>query len=425
MTQTSAGPRAIRTRCCVAGGGPAGMMLGYLLARAGVDVIVLEKHADFLRDFRGDTVHPSTLDVVAELGLLDAFLARPHQEYAQLAGLFNGIPVTIADFTHLRTRCRFLALMPQWHFLNFLAEHARGSAKFPLVMDAQVTGLLENDGTIAGVRATTPDGALEIRADLVVGADGRHSTVRECARLIVEDLGAPIDVLWMRLSKRADDPEAVLGRFAFGHVLVTLDRGDYFQCAYVIPKGALDALRQRGLPALRSDIAALAPFLRDRMDELHDWDDVKLLTVRVDRLRRWYRPGLLCIGDAAHAMSPIGGVGINLAIQDAVAAANLLAAPLRAGTLATRHLAAVERRRMLPVRVTQAAQIFAHERVFRRALGAAPEGARGARRLPLPVALLRRFPVLQRIPARLIGVGVRPEHVGTPELAGPGGFSRR
>ncbi len=417
----------MRVRCCIAGGGPAGMMLGFLLARAGVDVVVLEKHADFLRDFRGDTVHPSTLELIAELGLLDDFLARPHQELPRLQGVINGNQVTIADFAHLPTRCRFIALMPQWDFLSFLAEHGRRYPGFRVLMRAEVTDLIEEGGRIAGVRAATPDGPLEIRADLVVGADGRRSTVRARAGLAVRDFGAPIDVLWMRLSKRADDPDAALGRFAAGRLLVTIDRGDYWQCGLVIAKGGFDALRARGLPALRDDIVAIAPFLRDRVGELETWDDVKLLTVTIDRLRRWYRPGLLCIGDAAHAMSPMGGVGINLAVQDAVAAANLLAAPLRAGTAGERDLAAVQRRRELPVRLIQALQVFAQNRIFRNVPGsnasttppaaasaAPPRGGVGL--LPIPLRLLRRFPFLSRFPARVVGLGFRPEHVRTPEI---------
>jgi 2-polyprenyl-6-methoxyphenol hydroxylase-like FAD-dependent oxidoreductase len=406
----------MRVRCCIAGGGPAGMMLGYLLARAGIDVVVLEKHADFLRDFRGDTVHPSTLDVIAELGLLDEFLQRPHTELRQIGGLIGDTPVTVADFSHLRTACTFIALMPQWEFLNFLAEHGKRYPGFRLVMRAEVTGLIEESGRIVGVRATTPDGALEVRADLVAGTDGRHSTVRERAGLTVRDLGAPIDVLWLRLSKRPDDQTATLGRFTAGRIFVTLDRGDYWQCAYVIRKGGYDEVRARGLAALRADVAAIAPSLRDRVDELRDWDDVKLLTVTVDRLTRWHRPGLLCIGDAAHAMSPIAGVGINLAVQDAVAAANILYEPLRAGALDDRDLAAVERRRTFPTQVTQAVQVFVQDRIFRRVLAAAPATRTTATPVPWPVKLLRAFPVLQRLPARFVGVGVRPEHVRTPEV---------
>ena len=392
------------------------MMLGFLLARAGIDVLVLEKHADFLRDFRGDTVHPSTLEVMYELGLLEEFLKRPHQEVAQLIGIVGGTAVPLADFSHLRTHCKFIALMPQWDFLNFLAESGRRYSSFRVLMRAEVTELIDAGDRIAGVRATTPDGPIEIHADLVVGADGRHSTVRARAGLQVHDLGAPIDVLWMRLPKRPGDPGgAALGRFDAGRILVTLDRGDYWQCASVIPKGGFDALHARGIQALRDDIAAVAPDLADRVDAVQSWDDVKLLTVTVDRLREWYRPGLLCIGDAAHAMSPVGGVGINLAIQDAVAAANILAEPLRAGTLNVRHLAAVQRRRMLPVRLTQAAQVFIQNRVLSSVLRSAQPTA-----VPWPLKLVRAFPFLRRIPARMVGVGVRPEHVRTPEVA-PGG----
>jgi 2-polyprenyl-6-methoxyphenol hydroxylase-like FAD-dependent oxidoreductase len=409
----------LRVGCCIVGGGPAGMMLGYLLARAGIEVVVLEKHADFLRDFRGDTVHPSTLDVIAELGLLDAFLARPHTELPKLTGIVMGHDVTLADFSHLRTRCRFIALMPQWEFLNFLAENGRRFPGFRLMMRAQVTELVREGEVVAGVRATTEDGLIEIRAGLVVGADGRHSTVRAAAGLSVRDLGAPIDVLWMQLSKQPDDPDSTLGRIVAGHVLVTLDRGTYWQCAFVIPKGGFDALRARGLQALRDDLVAVAPFLHDRVDELHSWDDVKLLVVTVDRLRRWHAPGLLCIGDAAHAMSPIGGVGINLAIQDAVATANLLVQPLRAHSVTERHLAAVERRRTFPVKVSQAIQVFAQARIFSGVLRA-PSAAAATPAIPLVVLILRRFPFLQRIAARVVGVGVRPEHVRTPPSTSSG-----
>ncbi len=323
--------KTVTTACAIAGGGPAGMMLGFLLARAGVDVLVLEKHADFLRDFRGDTIHPSTLQVMAELGLLDEFLKRPHQEVRELSADIGGERVTIADFSHLPTRCPFVAFMPQWDFLNFLAEQAKRYPTFHLKMQAEVTDLIFDGDRVAGLRAKTPQGELAVRADLVVGADGRHSTVRALAGLKVEDKGAPMDVLWLRLSKRKDDGAESLGRIDAGRLFVMLDRGDYWQCAFVIPKGGFDELRRRGLPAFRAAIAELKPSLADRVTELQSWDDVKLLTVTVDRLKRWYRPGLLCIGDAAHAMSPVGGVGINLAIQDAVAAANILsrAAPRR------------------------------------------------------------------------------------------------
>ena len=398
------------TRCCIAGGGPAGMMLGVLLARAGIPVVVLEKHADFLRDFRGDTVHPSTLEVIGELGVLDDFLARPHSELREVRGMIGDERVTIADFSHLRVRCPFIAMVPQWDFLNFLADYGRRYSTFQLLMRAEVFELIERDGRVAGVRAQTPDGPIDIHAALVIGADGRTSTVRSLARLPVEEIGAPIDVLWMRLSKRAADAGmAALGNIRNGHVFVMLDRVDYWQCAYVIPKGGYDELRRRGLDAFRAEIVGVVPFLADRIVELAAWDQVKLLTVRIDRLRQWHRPGLLCIGDAAHAMSPIGGVGINLAIQDAVAAANLLHGPLQHGTPSAAELHAVQRRRELPTRVTQRMQVFLQDHVIFRTL---KSGA--TMKLPLAARLLNRFPLLRRIPARLVGLGFRPEHVRTP-----------
>ena len=400
----------IQTTCCIAGGGPAGMMLGFLLARAGIDVVVLEKHADFLRDFRGDTVHPSTLEVVHELGLLDAFLKLPHRRVERLGGIVGDTPVRIADFSHLPTRCKFVALMPQWDFLNFLADNGRRYPGFHLRMRAEVTGLIEEGGRIAGVRATTPDGELVVRSTLVVGADGRTSVVRERAGLTVEDIGAPMDVLWMRLSRRESDGAEALGRIAAGRMFVMIDRGDYWQCAYVIRKGAADEIKAQGLDTFRNAIVGVAPLTRDRVQELRTWDDVKLLTVKIDRLTRWHRPGLLCIGDAAHAMSPVGGVGINLAVQDAVAAANRLAAPVRAGTLREQDLAAVQRRRTFPTRMTQAIQVFIQNNVLSRVLAST-----GALTPPWPVRLLSRCPMLQRIPARLVGLGIRPEHVQTPE----------
>ena len=396
----------LRARCCIAGGGPAGMMLGFLLARAGVDTLVLEKHGDFLRDFRGDTVHPSTLEVMHELGLLEEFLLRPHQKVAELAGQVNGETATIADFRHLPVRCGFVAFMPQWDFLDFLAQHGGRLPSFRLRMQSEVTDIVEEAGRVAGVRGQSADGPFEVRAELTVAADGRHSVLRERAGLEVVDFGVPMDVLWMKLPKRAGDPPAVLGRINAGRVFVTLDRGEYWQCAYVIPKGGYDEVRAAGLDALRQGIAAVAPLFADRTGELRGWDDAKLLTVRVNRLRRWHRPGLLCIGDAAHAMSPVGGVGINLAVQDAVAAANILAPRFAAGGVAEEDLAAVQRRRDLPTRMTQRMQLFLQERVIGRVLaGAGPRG------LPWPLRLLQRFPVLRRIPARVVGMGFRPEHV--------------
>jgi 2-polyprenyl-6-methoxyphenol hydroxylase-like FAD-dependent oxidoreductase len=396
----------LKTTCCVAGGGPAGVMVGYLLARAGIQTVVLEKHADFLRDFRGDTVHPSTLDVIDELGLLDRFLSLPHQEVKLLRGQVGDSVVTIGDFSHVPTRCKFIVLMPQWHFLNFLAEQGARMAAFKLCMQTQVTGLTESEGRVTGVRAQGSEGELEITADLVIGADGRHSVVRAEAGLTIEDLGSPIDVLWLRLSRRPDDSLATLGYFNFGRVFVTLDRGEYWQCAFVIRKGELEELKQRGIESLRAQIARIAPKFQDRVAELQNWDDIKLLTVRVDRLRQWWKPGLLCIGDAAHAMSPIGGVGINLAIQDAVAAANILAAPLRNHELNSTHLAAVQRRRTFPTHFTQGFQTLIHDRVINRVLSSDQ-----SIKTPWQVKLFDRLPALRRIPARVVGVGVRPEHV--------------
>jgi 2-polyprenyl-6-methoxyphenol hydroxylase-like FAD-dependent oxidoreductase len=401
----------VQTQCCVAGGGPAGMMLGFLLARAGVSVVVLEKHGDFLRDFRGDTVHPSTLELMHELGLLDEFLKLPHSEVRQLTGYVGDSSAVVADFTHLPTRCKFVAFMPQWDFLNFLADHGRRYPTFDLRMRAEVTDLIKSAGRVIGVRAKTPTGTLEVRADLVAGTDGRHSVVRERAGFRVEDLGAPMDVLWMRFAHRPSDPSQALGRFDRGKVFVMLDRGDYWQCGFVIPKGGFDDLKGRGLDYFRSHVAEIAPFLRDRVGEIRTWDDVRLLTVAVDRLRRWYREGLLCIGDAAHAMSPIGGVGINLAVQDAVAAANILAKSLRNGTVTTARLLRVQRRREFPTRMTQWLQVLIQNRVITPALA-----SQRSMSLPLPLRLLNRFPVLRRIPARLIGMGFRPEHVRTKEM---------
>ena len=399
---------ALAVRCCIVGGGPAGMMLGFLLARAGVDVLVLEKHADFFRDFRGDTIHPSTLEVIYELGLLDTFLALPHEEVRELSGEVFGAQVTLADFTHLPTHCRFLAFIPQWDFLSFLADQAQRYPHFALRMEAEATDLIETHSGVCGVKALTPAGLLDVRADLVVGADGRHATVRHRAGLVPEELGAPIDVLWFRLPRRAGDRAQTGGYIRPGSFFVAINRETYWQCGYVIPKGAFDAIRAEDISAFRSLITRVAPFTAVVVGALESWDEVKLLTVQIDRLPHWCKPGLLCIGDAAHAMSPVGGVGINLAIQDAVAAANILAAPLRKGLVAIATLQAVQRRREWPVRVTQRAQVLVQERVVARVLQDRDRRARG---LPFALRMLQRFPVLRRIPARLIGMGVRPEHV--------------
>jgi 2-polyprenyl-6-methoxyphenol hydroxylase-like FAD-dependent oxidoreductase len=405
----------LATTCCIAGGGPAGMMAGFLLSRAGVEVVVLEKHADFLRDFRGDTIHPSTLQVMHELGLLEALLKLPHNDARDLVGNVGGQPLHLADFSHLPTRCKCIAFMPQWDFLDFLAGQGRRYPTFRLIMQATATDLIEEGGRVAGVRATTPDGPLEIRAKLVIAADGRHSDLRAAAGLKVDNLGAPMDVLWFRLSRQAGDPDNTGGYIVAGHVFVTLNRGDYWQCAFVIPKGSVDALRAKGVAAVRETVAGIAPFMADRVDELKSFDDLKLLTVAVDRMPVWHRQGLLCIGDAAHAMSPIGGVGINLAIQDAVATANLLAAPLRDGTLRDADLARVQKRRAFPTRVTQWIQITMQNRIVSPVLA-----SRGQIRPPAVLKLFNRFPFLRRIPARLIGMGVRPEHPRTPDvLASP------
>jgi 2-polyprenyl-6-methoxyphenol hydroxylase-like FAD-dependent oxidoreductase len=387
------------------------MMCGFLLARAGVDVLVLEKHADFFRDFRGDTIHPSTLQIMYELGLLDQFLKLPHSEVHELGGEIGDDRILLADFSHLPTHCHFIALMPQWDFLDFLAQQAKKYPSFKLKMLAEVDGLLQDGETIVGLTAKQPDGRLEVRSDLVIDAAGRHSTVREKAWFKVDDLGAPMDVLWFRLPKEARDGGQTLGRIQTGVVFIMLDRGDYWQCAYVTRKGGFAELRRKGLDTFREAIVALNPKLADRVHVIASWDEVKLLTVAVDRLQRWYRKGLLCIGDAAHAMSPIGGVGINLAIQDAVAAANILWRPLRDGDVSEDDLRKVQERRKWPMRAMQRLQIFIQDRVISSVLA-----LKTRPRAPAVVKLLNVFPILRRIPARLIGLGFRPEHVHVPEL---------
>jgi 2-polyprenyl-6-methoxyphenol hydroxylase-like FAD-dependent oxidoreductase len=399
----------ITTTCCVAGGGPAGMMLGFLLARAGVDVVVLEKHADFFRDFRGDTIHPSTLELMYELGLLDDFLKLPHQKVDKFGAQIGDQHVRFVDLTHLPTHCKYIALMPQWDFLNFLAARGKRYPCFDLRMQTEATDLIEERGRVVGLHAKTATGVLEIRADLIVGADGRHSTIRKEAGLVGDDFGAPMDVLWFRLTRRESDQSETFGHIEAGMMMIMLNRGDYWQCAYVIPKDGIERVQAAGIDAFRNAVVKMSPYLADRVAELKSFDDVKLLTVAVDRLRQWWRPGLICIGDAAHAMSPVGGVGVNLAIQDAVAAANRLAMPLKTGMLSDEDLRAVERRRAFPVRFTQRIQRIAQDRIISSALaGTTPE-------VPLLFKALDAFPLLRRIPGRLLAVGIRPEHIHTPD----------
>ena len=390
-------------------------MLGLLLARAGVEVTVLEKHADFLRDFRGDTVHPSTLELMYELHLLEDFLQLPHQKIERLSVQIGDERVRMVDLTHVPTHCKYIALMPQWHFLDFIARQASRYKTFDLRMRTEAVDLVFEADRIIGVRAKTPDGELVVRADLIVACDGRHSAMRSKAGLQSKAHGVPMDVLWFRISRRESDTADTFGRVGAGALLVMLDRGDYWQCAYVIPKGGFEQVKAANIDTFRRRVAALSPFLADRIGELRSFDDVKLLSVTVDLLRQWWRDGFLCIGDAAHAMSPIGGVGINIAVQDAVAAANRLAERLRIGSVSTRDLRAIQQRRVLPARLTQRVQSLMQDRIVSPALQAT--------RRPKPPAILKlfsAFPLLQRIPARLLAVGFRPEHVRTPDLsAGP------
>ena len=387
-------------------------MAGYLLARAGVPVAVLEKHPDFNRDFRGDTIHPSTLELMHELGMLDEFLKQPHQQVRELRAVVNGQVVPVADFRKLSTRCKFIAFMPQWDFLNFLSSHAKRFPTFQLHMETEVVDLLMENSRVIGVRAKTPQGDLEVHADLVIGADGRHSTTQTRAGLEQLQFGVPIDVLWMRMSKKDDDPEQTFGFFKHGKLLVLIDRGDYWQAGFVIPKGQFDEIKERGLAQFQNDIVSFAGFLRDRVSELDDWSKIKLLTVQVNRLREWCCEGLLCIGDSAHAMSPAGGVGINLAIQDAVATANLLTEKLQGGPVHIGDLRTVQARREWPTRLIQGMQTFIHRRVV---TGRMSGGKKTS--LPFVFRLLKWFPILRQLPARFIGLGPRPEHIRSPSAA--------
>jgi 2-polyprenyl-6-methoxyphenol hydroxylase-like FAD-dependent oxidoreductase len=396
----------IETQCCIAGGGPAGLMLGFLLARAGVEVVVLEKHQDFLRDFRGDTIHPSTMQVMDELGLLDEFLKLPHQRVPNIAAQFGDTRIQMADFSQLPVRAPFIAMMPQWDFLNFIAAHAERLPNFRLVTECEATELLHDNGRIVGVAGLGRDGRLDIKARLTVAADGRASRLREASRLPLDDFGAPMDVLWFRLSRQSGDTDQTQARIDRGRIFIMLNRGDYWQCAFVIPKGFNDTIRAEGLPAFREALRPLLPIAPSRPDEITDWEQVKLLVVQVNRLRQWWRPGFLCIGDAAHAMSPVGGVGVNLAVQDAVAAANILAGPLRSGDVDDRTLAAVQARRAWPTRATQWLQLTMQTRIIAPALD-----AKGPFRPPLALRMLTSIPWLRRLMARVVGLGVRPEHV--------------
>ena len=399
----------IESTCCVVGGGPAGIMLGYLLARQGISVTVLEKHDDFFRDFRGDTVHPSTLELLHELGLLDDFLKLPHQRLTSAGGVFGDFAFQAANFRYVPTHCKFVALMPQWDFLNFLSTRAKRFPRFDLRMQHEAVGLIEDGHRVVGVEARTPSReSVQIRADLVVGCDGRHSVIRRAAHLDVIESGVPIDVLWFRLRRKPTDPDQILGNINYGRALILINRGDYFQCGLIVRKGSFDDMKDRGIAAFRQTIARIAPYLLDRVSELEDWDQIKLLSVQINRLRRWYRPGLLCIGDAAHAMSPAGGVGINLAIQDAVAAANILAGPLRTNRATEKVLARVQQRREFPTRATQLIQLNAHKAfqyVFRH---------QGPMKAPWQLKVATGIPGVQHLIGRVVGVGIRPEHIRTP-----------
>ncbi|MFC5865565.1 FAD-dependent oxidoreductase [Acidicapsa dinghuensis] len=399
----------LETGCCIAGGGPAGIMLGYLLARQGVEVTVLEKHQDFFRDFRGDTVHPSTLEVLGELGLLEDFLQLPHQTVESVGVVVGNSRLEVADFRHVPTRCKFVALMPQWDFLNFLTAHANRFPTFRLLMQHEVIDLSTKGRRINGVIARNAGRQVEIHADLVVGCDGRHSITRRAARLEVIEHGVPIDVLWFRISRHPGDPAEVLGNVNYGKALILINRSDYFQAGLIIPKGSFDQIKAEGIDAFRSTILQIVPWLHDRVGELQDWDHVKILTVQINRLRRWHRPGMLCIGDAAHAMSPAGGVGINLAIQDSIAAANLLTQPLLQRRVRNHHLAAVQSRRLFPTWMTQSVQLAAHRGLARIFETTGPVHA------PWQLKAVTHIPGIHRVLGYAVGMGVRPERILEPK----------
>ena len=401
--------QTIKTRCCIAGGGPAGIMLGYLLARNSIDVVVLEKWPDFFRDFRGDTIHPSTMENLHELGILEKFLKLPHQKTRQMVGEIGGEEIIMADFSWLNVRCPYIAFIPQWDFLNFLTSEAKQFTSFKILMETDAIDLIEENGKVVGVKAKNKEGGFEIRAELVIGADGRHSTVREKSGLQSVATGVPIDVLWFHLSARESDPEQSFGFLDEGKALVTLDRGDYWQCGFLIPKGDFERIKSEGLEKFRMTIARLAPHLSPSVGEIKDWEQVKFLSVTIDHLEKWYKPGLLMIGDAAHAMSPLGGVGINVAIQDAIAAGNILVPAFKEGVPTEADCARVQKRRTFPVRVIQRLQVFMQDRFLEPYL----HTQRRITKLPWLLRIFQRLPFLRYIPARLVGIGFRPEHISS------------
>jgi 2-polyprenyl-6-methoxyphenol hydroxylase-like FAD-dependent oxidoreductase len=396
----------INTSCCISGGGPAGMMLGLLLARAGIETTVLEKWPDFFRDFRGDTIHPSVMEILHELGLLDDFLKLPHTKMYNVEAEIGKEKVMIADFSHLRVKAPYIALIPQWDFLNFIADRAKKYPTFHLLMETKATDIIKDGGNVLGVMAKNKEGDFEIRSQLVIAADGRHSRIRDKSGLSLKTSGSPMDVLWFRISRKQSDSNSIMGKFDLGRIIIMINRETYWQCGYLIRKGEFDNIKSKGIDSFRQNIIELAPELTDRVQEIKEWEQVKLLTVTVNHLEKWYCPGLLCIGDSAHAMSPIGGVGINLAIQDAIAAANILVPAFLKGKIWQNDLKKVQTRRELPVKIIQGAQVFIQNRIIGRSLGNNIHA-----KLPLPLKVVRRFPYLQRIPAYLVGIGFRPEHV--------------